>query len=356
MANKIKQNLIYFFNAGLGVLAFILYAIPYVTIKSPRTRTFNGYRIIGRLFSVGLEGPICSIIQILTLILGISMLVYGILGILKALGIVSIIPDKIGKFEDKRLGFIALIVYAGLNLVLFGEFIFLCFENFLFDYVRSIAPHAGLFIAVIVSWCAVLAYRILCDVLEPKEDYVKEEYRCSKCNKRARKSAKFCSECGGEIVKTETVVEVDKKCDYFCSKCFANAKKGEQFCSVCGGKVISSLDEDEETDAPLFDVVLTSKGNNILRTVKALMSCTDMNLMDAKKCAESAPMAVAERISEPKARRIEKLITESGATVELIALAASEATVKEEKIEEEEITAAAEEEITVVTEEETEAE
>ncbi len=324
MINKIKQNLIYFFNAGLGALAFILYAFPYAVVKASRTRTFSGYRIMGRLWSIGFEGPFCALIQILVLLLGISMLVYGAFGILKAFGIFTVLPDKIGKLNAKKLGFLALLGYAGLNVILLVSTLFLCFENLIFDHVKRFAPHVGSFITILIACGAVVAYKILEDKFAVGEDYVEEEYRCSKCNRRVRKSVKFCSKCGGEIIRLENVIKAGKRIDYFCSSCFKSAKKNDAFCPDCGGKIVSSASENQDSGAPAFDVVITAAGENIFLTVKALRMATNIGLQEAKERIESAPATVAEGVNEAVAKRIEKYLTEAGAAVEIIELGKSE--------------------------------
>ena len=78
--------------------------------------------------------------------------------------------------------------------------------------------------------------------------------------------------------------------------------------------------ENNENDAPLFDVVITSSGKNKFLTIKALRMAIDLGLEDAKNLVESAPSKVAEGVSRAVAGRIEKYLTDSGATVEITEL------------------------------------
>lgn len=216
MANKIKNNLTYVFCAGLGLLNFILLAIPYVAWhasydlgmwggKQSSSAGISGYKVMS-IWGDLTCGVLSSLIQIFILILGIALLAYGVCGLLKAFGVFEKFPEKIGKIETKKLGDFGLYGFAALNLLLL---IFLIvgvatFEgNVKNEYGSSgYRLSAGIFITLIFAIGAVVALKILQKKFPAgAENEPQVTYTCSKCGKKARAKDKFCNACGGEIVK-----------------------------------------------------------------------------------------------------------------------------------------------------------
>lgn len=215
MANKIKNNLIYVFSAGLGLLNFILLAIPYVASfvkydlgeyggKYSNSAGISGYKVMS-LWDGGFGGVMSSIIQIFILLLGIALLAYGICGLLKSFGVFDKFPDKLGKFETKKLGEFGLFGYAGLNVLLLIFLIILCATHTESEAgfgSAGIRMSAGIFITLIFAISAVVALKILqkkFPASASNEPLI--TYTCAKCGKKARAKDKFCNACGGEVVK-----------------------------------------------------------------------------------------------------------------------------------------------------------
>lgn len=225
MKNKILSNLSYVFCAGLGLFNFIFLAIPYVASfysydygsygKGSNSEGISGYKVMD-LWDGGFGGVMSGIVQILLLILGICMLAYGVMGLLKAFGIFDKMPEKVGKLPTKKYGEFALYAYAGLNVLLLIFLIILCATNseseseFGYEMSAGIRLSAGIFITLIFGIGSVVAQKLL----EKKfpvmdEDMPKVEYICSKCGKKVKKGIKFCPDCGGKIVEVEILPALD---------------------------------------------------------------------------------------------------------------------------------------------------
>ncbi len=227
MKNKILANLSYVFCAGLGLMQFILLAIPYVASfysydygsyggKGSDSEGISGYKVMD-LWDGGFGGVMSSLFQILLLLLGIAMLAYGVLGLLKAFGMFDKLPDKVGKFSTKKVGEFALYAYAGLNVLLFIFLIILCASNtesessYGYTVSAGIRLSAGIFITLIFAVGSVVA-KILLEKKFPvtDENAPKVEYLCSNCGKKVKKGVKFCPECGGAVQeKTEGANETE---------------------------------------------------------------------------------------------------------------------------------------------------
>lgn len=218
MANKIKQNLTYVFCAGMGLLTYILLAIPYVASfvkydlgalggEQSSSVGISGYNVMN-LWGSGFSGVMSSILQIFVLLLGIALLAYGVFGLLKTFGVVNKFPEKLGKLETKKLGEIGLFVFAGLNVLLLVFLIILCVTHtqsaseFGYPASSGIRMSAGVFITLIFSVGAIVALKILQKKFPANAtEESPSTYVCSKCGKKAKAKNKFCNECGGEVVK-----------------------------------------------------------------------------------------------------------------------------------------------------------
>ena len=248
MMEKIKSNLAYVGCAILGLLNFILLAIPYISSyysydlgewggKQSSSDGISGYKVMD-LWEGGFSGVMSSLIQLFVLLLGIGLLAWGVLGLLKALDILPQFPDKLGNLESKKLGEFGLFGFAGLNVLLLVFLIIFSATNtesyseYGMEGSAGIRLSAGIFISLILSVGAVVALKVLEKKFPASESAETVIYVCSKCEKKARSSDRFCNACGGEIEKKVVVKE-----EYACEKCGKRATAKEKFCSECGGEI-----------------------------------------------------------------------------------------------------------------------
>ncbi len=262
MMNKLKSNLTYVFCAGLGLLNFIFLAFNYIASFAEysyagyggysQSYGLSGYKVMD-LWELNFSGVMSSIIQLFVLLLGIALLAWGVMGLLKAFGIFDKLPDRLGKFESKKIGEFGLFGIAGLNVLLLIFLIILTASNTEKSEYGSagIKLSAGIFIALIFTVGAVVALKVLEKKL-PLTDEGGETvtYVCGKCGKKAKAKDKFCSACGGVIEK-----KVEKKEQYVCGKCGKKATAKDKFCNDCGGAVVVKKEEQKEETATIEDVV-----------------------------------------------------------------------------------------------------
>ena len=71
----------------------------------------------------------------------------------------------------------------------------------------------------------------------------------------------------------------------------------------------------EEKD--IFDVVMTSFGENKVTVIKAVRALTGLGLKEAKDTVEGAPSTIKEGATKDEAEDCKKQLEEAGATVEL---------------------------------------
>ncbi len=248
MMEKIKSNLTYVFCAGLGILNFILLAIPYIASyysynfgewggKQSGSEGVSGYKIMD-LWELKFTGVMSSLIQLFVLLVGIALLAWGVLGLLKAFGIFDKFPDKFGKFESKKIGEYGLFGIAGLNVLLLVFLIILSavntekYSEYGVEGSAGIRLSAGIFISLVITVGAVVALKLLEKKFPANDSGEIITYVCNKCGKKAKSADKFCSACGGEIEKKVVVKE-----EYACVKCGRKASAKEKFCSECGGEI-----------------------------------------------------------------------------------------------------------------------
>nr|MDK2851427.1 large subunit ribosomal protein [Candidatus Cloacimonadota bacterium] len=77
----------------------------------------------------------------------------------------------------------------------------------------------------------------------------------------------------------------------------------------------SAAEEKEEQSE--FDVILTSPGDKKINVIKVVREITNLGLKEAKDLVDSAPKAVAEKVSKEEAEATKKKLEDAGATVEL---------------------------------------
>ena len=66
-----------------------------------------------------------------------------------------------------------------------------------------------------------------------------------------------------------------------------------------------------------FDVVLKAAGEKKIQVIKVVREATGLGLKEAKDLVEAAPKVVKEALTKPDAEKLQKALTEQGATVEL---------------------------------------
>lgn len=260
MMNKLKNNLAYVFSAGLGLFNFILLAFPYIASFSKvegisygnYSQGHGGYKIL-ELWSMGFGGAMSALMQLFILLLGIALLAWGVLGLLKAFGVFEKFPDSLGNVSCKKIGEFGLFGLAGLNVLLLIFLIVLTAANTESGegWKSGIRLSAGIFIAIIFTVGAVVALKVL-EKKFPVTDEGGETvtYVCGKCGKKAKAKDKFCNACGGEIEKKVVVKE-----KYACEKCGKKATAKDKFCNGCGGAVVVKKEEPKEETATIEDVV-----------------------------------------------------------------------------------------------------
>lgn len=261
MLEKIKNNLVYAACAVMGLFNFILLAFRYLTVYSETSLSYGNYKegiggyellkIWGNdkyyLEDAKFGGVMSSLMQLLILIIGIGILVWGVLGLLKAFGIFDNLPDRLGKIESKKIGEYGLFGLAGLNVLLLVFMIIFTATNtqsyseYGYTAEAGYKLSAGIFISIIFTVGAVVALKLLEKKFPAGDAGEKITYLCKKCGKKAKASDKFCSACGGEIEKKITERE-----EYVCAKCEKKAKATDKFCSACGGEIVKRIISKDE--------------------------------------------------------------------------------------------------------------
>ena len=248
MMEKIKSNLAYVGCAILGLLNFILLAIPYISSyysydlgewggKQSSSDGISGYKVMD-LWEGGFSGVMSSLIQLFVLIGGIALLAWGVLGLLKAFGIFDKFPDRLGNIESKKIAEFGIFGLAGLNVLLLVFLIILSATNsesyseYGYSGSAGIRLSAGIFISLVITVGVAVALKILEKKLPVSDSGETVTYVCGKCGKKAKAKDKFCNACGGEIEKKVVVKE-----EYACEKCGKRASAKEKFCSACGGEI-----------------------------------------------------------------------------------------------------------------------
>ncbi|MBM3247971.1 MAG: 50S ribosomal protein L7/L12 [Candidatus Omnitrophica bacterium] len=67
----------------------------------------------------------------------------------------------------------------------------------------------------------------------------------------------------------------------------------------------------------VFNVVLTSAGDNKIQVIKEVRAVTNLGLKEAKDLVESAPKSVKENVPKEEAEQLKKKLEAAGAKVEL---------------------------------------
>lgn len=245
---KIKANFNYVLSAFLGAFHFVLLAFRYVTSfvkyggETYKEAFANGYKLMSfdRFDGVEAEwlGIIIAILQILLLIAAVGLLVYGVMGLLKAFGVFEQFPDKIGGFDSKKLASLAMICYAAVTALLFILVTIWGICNGGSDYGVKYGARAafGMYFALIFSGLIAATPIVLPKYVPGLNEETSAGpqivYVCTNCGKKAPKGVRFCNACGGNVAAS-----VVKQYNYICTGCGRKMKKTDRFCNVCGGSV-----------------------------------------------------------------------------------------------------------------------
>ena len=227
---KIKANLNYVLCTFLGAFHFVMLAFTYYTAfykysgESDSEKFCNGYKVM----SFGLFDDskaqwlsvIIGILQILLLVAAVGLLVYGILGLLKAFGIFDKLPNKIGAFDSKKLASLALMGYAAITLLMFILMIIygICNTQSMYGYKVGLRVGFGGYFALIFAGLIAAAPLVLPKYVSGLNEETSAgpqvTYVCTNCGKKAPKGVRFCNACGGNVAAS-----VVKQYTYVCTGC-----------------------------------------------------------------------------------------------------------------------------------------
>lgn len=250
--DMIKKNLNWLLCAALGVLQFILFAIPYFAVFvdagtfGSQSENFSGYTVIDLMgddkweeFS-GFGSVMSSITQILILITGIVLLAIGAIGLLKEFANVDI-TDMLGNLNLKKVSEYGIYAYGGLNvLLLIFMIIFTASNTESFGgYTLGIRFSAGLFITLVIAGAAIFALVYIPKKFPVDENAPSVTYVCGQCGKKANAKSQFCNVCGGQILAKAA----EPKMIYVCGQCGKKSSAKNKFCNVCGGQIVAKLPE-----------------------------------------------------------------------------------------------------------------
>lgn len=186
-----------------------------------------------------------SLALIVTVILSVCFLVIGVLGLLRELANVNVLDGEKQGLVNK-LTKPAFTLFFGLNaasaLFLLVSCLFNVKETSFGVTARAgVRPGIGMFFLLLLSAFAVFGLPVLEKMLGASFSVQGATYRCSACGAKAKASDKFCSACGGAVVKHEPE-------QYQCSSCGKKAKATDKFCSACGAAIVAVEKEAAEAE------------------------------------------------------------------------------------------------------------
>jgi large subunit ribosomal protein L7/L12 len=86
---------------------------------------------------------------------------------------------------------------------------------------------------------------------------------------------------------------------------------------VMAGPSAAAAPAEKAEEKTTFDVVLKAAGEKKIQVIKVVREATGLGLKEAKDLVEGAPKTVKEALTKPDAEKLQKSLTEQGATVEL---------------------------------------
>ena len=303
MMDKIKANLNYVLCAFLGAFHFVMLAFNYVTAFSKygsereSEGLFTGYKLLSFSDLEGCQAEwlaiIIAILQILLLIAAVGLLVYGVMGLLKAFGVFDQFPNKIGNFDSKKLASLALMGYAAVTALLFVLLIIwgICntesmswgSEKVKIGIRAGFGAYFVLIFSGLIAAAPIVLPKYVSGLNEETSGGPQITYVCTNCGKRAAKGVRFCNACGGNVA-----ANVVKQYNYICTGCGRKMKKTDRFCNVCGGSV-------QAVEVKQFEYVCGGCGRKMKKTDRFCNVCggaaVRREIGAAAPVAQAAPVA-----------------------------------------------------------------
>ena len=84
-----------------------------------------------------------------------------------------------------------------------------------------------------------------------------------------------------------------------------------------GGGAAAAAPAEAVEEKTTFDVVLKAAGEKKIQVIKVVREATGLGLKEAKDLVEGAPKVVKEALTKPDAEKLQKALTDQGASVEL---------------------------------------
>ena len=236
----LKKNLKSFVAATIGLLHFILMALPGYTMKNDFTGIRNSassYRCLRN--EILRAGGFLAFSEIVALLAAIGLLALGGYLVVRAFIKSDKLPAGFGKLSFSKLMNFTHLGYAATTvLVLLSNIIAVAATNPLAKLVGAkFSVGIGVILMFLLGTGSVVALFLLekkgifaGEKEEPRKASVKITYACSQCGTPAAAGAAFCGACGGKI-KAFLPVE------YACSQCGDPSDGTVAFCSKCGGQI-----------------------------------------------------------------------------------------------------------------------
>src|SRR4051794_39083739 len=86
---------------------------------------------------------------------------------------------------------------------------------------------------------------------------------------------------------------------------------------VAGGAAAGAAPAEAAEEKTTFDVVLKAAGEKKIQVIKVVREATGLGLKEAKDLVEGAPKTVKENLPKADAEKLQKALTDQGASVEL---------------------------------------
>ena len=301
MMEKIKANLSYILCASLGLFHFIFMAFRFLSAfykydgERESYKFCNGYGLMKFSNFKGSDGSALAVfaglLQIILLLLALGLLAYGVMGLLKGLGVFEQFPERVGKFPAKKLAELAMLGYVATLALIFMILLVWCLVNTntskwgSYKFRSGVTLSWGMYVTLLLSGsvaaCPFVLPMLIPELAEGNGPQV--AYHCAQCGKKAGKNEKFCNVCGGAVVAEEV-----KQYNYVCAGCGKKAKKTDKFCNVCGGAI-------EAVEVKHYEHVCSGCGKKAKKTDKFCNVCggaiVEREIVAAAPVAPAAPVA-----------------------------------------------------------------
>ena len=308
MMDKIKANLNYVLCAFLGAFHFVMMSFNFISYfykfngEGDSNGIFNGYGMMNfgdfEYFDAKWIAIINGILQILLLIAAVGLLVYGVMGLLKAFGVFEQFPDKIGGFDSKKLASLAMFGYVAITALMFILLIIWGICNTESEsyggYKEKMGFRAGfgayfaLIFSGLIAATPIVLPKYVSGLNEETSGGPQIVYTCTNCGKRAPKGVRFCNACGGNVAAS-----VVKQYNYICTGCGRKMKKTDRFCNVCGGAV-------QAVEIKQFEYICGGCGRKMKKTDRFCNACGGSVVR--REIGAAAPVAAPAAPAAPVAR------------------------------------------------------